>query len=402
MFCFRCQKLLVPYAEGALDEKARSRVERHLAGCPSCRAELACVKSVSDALRGSDVPAAEPPPDLWSRVRERIEPQPSPARRKFGLPQTAYAFAGVLLVAVTGWGVFRGGSPADTRFPAVRQAARHVKPDTAPARPSEKQRITAADSHAVPPRAAVPLPEEKPGPAGSGKPPEPAVVAKAPDSSAYYPEIAGGVPARNERIPAAPPAAQSAEDAPALKSAGPAGLLKADQAQPQTSSAAPAAAVRAKDAEHYLELGGSQMAKGQKAEAARTYNRAYLNSDPSLWPRITESVEKAGALEAAAAQAEADFKFGGDRNSGLVLYTLQARRNDTAGMVSTARRLVRLHPEDPELWLKLGEACEAAGDLNGAIQAYRKAASMPDRDVAVRAQERLGRLKPADPARGRE
>ncbi len=71
--CWRMQKALGPYRDGELSPQRRTRVERHIEGCLTCRAELAQVQRVSALLRA---PIAEPPRGTWEafwpQVRERL------------------------------------------------------------------------------------------------------------------------------------------------------------------------------------------------------------------------------------------------------------------------------------------------------------------------------------------
>ncbi len=391
MLCFRYRKLLVPYAEGALDGAARSRVEMHLSRCASCRAELECVKSVSDALRSSDVPAAEPSSDLWARVRERIVAQPAPPHRRFAVPQTAFTFACVLLIGLVGWS-FYARILAPEEIPRAASRSAEVLKNAAPVAKTKTAPPDYSDGTASERLSS----SGKPGSPAASKPSEPQVVAKAPESPAAFSEVADA-----EVLKAAPRTDYPIAPAPAVGAAAPERKAAPYEGyapqQPALSSGVEPAKERSKPDADYAPLGGKQMNEGQRGRAARSYYQAYLNSNPEEWPAITESVEKAGALKITAEQAEADFNAHGGKMAGLVLYTLQSRQNDASAMAATARRLVSLHPEDPGLWLKLGEACEAAGDRSAAVDAYRKAASFSDKDISARANANLQRLKAASP-----
>ncbi len=71
--CWRTQKALGPYRDGELSPGRRSRVERHLAGCPACGAELAQLERLSALLQA---PVADPPEPMWQafwpQVRDRL------------------------------------------------------------------------------------------------------------------------------------------------------------------------------------------------------------------------------------------------------------------------------------------------------------------------------------------
>jgi anti-sigma factor RsiW len=70
--------LLPAFALGSLEPAEAERVERHLAGCDGCRAELAVYESVVGLLALA-APEVEPVPALKDRLLARIEPQQPPA-----------------------------------------------------------------------------------------------------------------------------------------------------------------------------------------------------------------------------------------------------------------------------------------------------------------------------------
>lgn len=87
------------YVLGTLDEVSRARVLSHLSGCPACRAEVASVSQVFDAV-GRSVPVAEPPAGL----RERILAIPAN-----DVPESEQASAPALApvkVELTAWNLF--------------------------------------------------------------------------------------------------------------------------------------------------------------------------------------------------------------------------------------------------------------------------------------------------------
>ena len=69
---------LVPsYLLGALDEQERAQVEAHIRECPTCLAQYHEHSPVA-ALLSTIGDSWQPPPALRQRLRERLEPQPSP------------------------------------------------------------------------------------------------------------------------------------------------------------------------------------------------------------------------------------------------------------------------------------------------------------------------------------
>ncbi len=94
------------YVLGGLDEVTGRRVVAHLSACPSCRAEVASVSQVFDAV-GRSVPVVEPPAALRNRI-VRI-PATAPVSTSSPVLPMLYrvAAAAVLAVALWQWGVAR-------------------------------------------------------------------------------------------------------------------------------------------------------------------------------------------------------------------------------------------------------------------------------------------------------
>src|SRR5260221_6653406 len=73
------EELLGAYACDAVDPDERDAVERHLPGCPRCRAEVAELREVTALLANAD--AATPVPDgVWDRIASSLEETPPPLR----------------------------------------------------------------------------------------------------------------------------------------------------------------------------------------------------------------------------------------------------------------------------------------------------------------------------------
>ena len=93
------RELLGAYALGQLTGDERTEVDRHLTDCGECRAELAGLAPVAEALRGLDpaLPAAPgPPPELGDRVVGRIHRHRFAAGRRVVVRR---AVSGVLVAA---------------------------------------------------------------------------------------------------------------------------------------------------------------------------------------------------------------------------------------------------------------------------------------------------------------
>ena len=123
-----------PYVLGALPELEVELLERHLAGCESCRVEVEDLRPGPAAMARS-VPQVEPPPSLKASLMEIVNaeaaaPSPKRERRSFGAwlsglqPRMAVAMAvGVLVLGVAvGIGVSQlsGGGGSSTMTVAAK------------------------------------------------------------------------------------------------------------------------------------------------------------------------------------------------------------------------------------------------------------------------------------------
>ena len=76
--CAEVVDLEAAYAWGALDAKARARVDRHRRGCAGCDARLLAADRTVDTVNRA-VPRVEPPPELRQRVLAAIDRLEQPA-----------------------------------------------------------------------------------------------------------------------------------------------------------------------------------------------------------------------------------------------------------------------------------------------------------------------------------
>jgi anti-sigma factor RsiW len=68
--CRRYQSWLVDHADGVLDASRQQRIERHLAGCLSCRADLEALRNLPQAMCASAIP--DPGDTFWLQQRQAI------------------------------------------------------------------------------------------------------------------------------------------------------------------------------------------------------------------------------------------------------------------------------------------------------------------------------------------
>lgn len=123
------EELLAAFVDGTLAEADRRTVERHLAGCARCAAEVAEARAGVTALR--KLPQAAAPPGLADAARREAEPASReigrrsevPRWQRWGVPALAAA-AVVLLLALVLPRVGGGGAgSADRAAPAAVSAS---------------------------------------------------------------------------------------------------------------------------------------------------------------------------------------------------------------------------------------------------------------------------------------
>ncbi len=126
--CHDALDRLEPYVDGDLEPAEAERLERHLASCRSCAAELELARRIQVELRA--LPQLDCPPEIVERVRRegartaQILPFRSPARpREARLPFRVAAAAALLAVAV-GAGALFVRSQQQPRQPSAAEVAR--------------------------------------------------------------------------------------------------------------------------------------------------------------------------------------------------------------------------------------------------------------------------------------
>ncbi|HRZ86791.1 MAG TPA: zf-HC2 domain-containing protein [bacterium] len=71
MKCSTAQRHLLDYAEGLASAAARREIDRHLAACPRCAAELALLQKNIAALKR--LPDVKAPAHLWANISRAVE-----------------------------------------------------------------------------------------------------------------------------------------------------------------------------------------------------------------------------------------------------------------------------------------------------------------------------------------
>ncbi len=113
MRCKDVRDRLTEYQLDLLNADDRERIEVHLDECADCRAELAALERLDALVEPAE--QLEAPANLWSGVRQRMEPRRAPWWRVWRGPvRQAVAVGAALLLAVVGvWLGLRGG-PVET------------------------------------------------------------------------------------------------------------------------------------------------------------------------------------------------------------------------------------------------------------------------------------------------
>jgi anti-sigma factor RsiW len=118
MSCNEYSAAIAEFVDGALDPAAQRDLERHVEGCPACRALVADLKSIQAAAFTLD--RLELPPHILPALKTRLAEESLPERgRVLGFPRSraatgAWLAAAAALVAITTAGLLSLMRPADS------------------------------------------------------------------------------------------------------------------------------------------------------------------------------------------------------------------------------------------------------------------------------------------------
>ncbi|MFO7897463.1 MAG: zf-HC2 domain-containing protein [Planctomycetota bacterium] len=135
MTCAEIRHLLDEYVDGELSAEREAAVDRHLAECPTCRAELEAVERTAELVRS--LPREPAPPGLAEAVAARVRRSARRRRRAaalrwIGVGGWLAAAATLIVVIKTGSGPPEPGRTAErTKVTAVRRRARPAAEDPA-------------------------------------------------------------------------------------------------------------------------------------------------------------------------------------------------------------------------------------------------------------------------------
>jgi hypothetical protein len=134
MSCHDYREAIAEFVDGALDPARQRELERHVEGCPACRALVADLKTIQAAAFTLD--RIDLPPHLLPAIRARLANEPRAARsRLMAFPvssgaRLAWLAAAAALLLITTAGIVSLMRPAP---PHADQAA--VEPAASPADP---------------------------------------------------------------------------------------------------------------------------------------------------------------------------------------------------------------------------------------------------------------------------
>ena len=131
MNCADYTNAIAEFVDGNLDAAERRRLERHVEGCPACRALVADLKSIQASAFTLD--RLQPPPAVWQSLRVAVAAEPVPATRGrlLAWPHTRHEWtvwlaAAAALVLATLAGIsplLRNGDTLREQAPLVEPAA---------------------------------------------------------------------------------------------------------------------------------------------------------------------------------------------------------------------------------------------------------------------------------------
>jgi anti-sigma factor RsiW len=148
MRCADFSESIADFVDGTLDPTAQRGLERHVEGCPACRALVADLKSIQAGAFTID--RVELPSHLWPAIKARVAAEPPAAARGRLLswpptrPGLATWAAAAALVLATGLGIYtiRSSGPHEDGAAVANDAG-----DPADVVASVQAELQAAESH---------------------------------------------------------------------------------------------------------------------------------------------------------------------------------------------------------------------------------------------------------------
>jgi anti-sigma factor RsiW len=127
--CEEIRTELVALQDGELPEGSRAEVERHLQGCPSCRAEQEALRALGATLARAPVsaPGTELREQIWARLEGERDPGLAARLRAFFGRPIPILVASASLAAIAAIVVLLGRSAAPPVSPVDATIAGHLE-----------------------------------------------------------------------------------------------------------------------------------------------------------------------------------------------------------------------------------------------------------------------------------
>lgn len=125
MKCFRIKKKLSAYLDGEMPEQERITISEHLKQCEECRAELAALSAVADAL--NTIEGMEVPPYFMTRLRQNVREQAKPVPFLLRIKSLAVTAATAFALVAS---LFIGNQAGKTLYQSIAQTPEPVMVET--------------------------------------------------------------------------------------------------------------------------------------------------------------------------------------------------------------------------------------------------------------------------------
>lgn len=145
--------------------------------------------------------------------------------------------------------------------------------------------------------------------------------------------------------------------------------------------------------DYYAEMGSAYLCLGNKESAAGAYRNAFESGSEATWPDTINAAKRAGALALVVDSYQQSFDASGKVRDGLILMDLQRAAGSISAMIDTGMDLVKSNPNEPTLWLRLGEAHEQSGNTSMAELAYSRVLESSNHAAVAVAKARLKAIR---------
>jgi len=125
MKCSKVRKKISAYLDGEMPEHKRIIISEHLQQCKECRADLAALSAVTDAL--DDIEGIEVPPYFMTRLRQNIKEQREPVSSLQRIKNLAFAAVTAFAVIAS---LFIGNQAGRILYQSMAQTTESLEAET--------------------------------------------------------------------------------------------------------------------------------------------------------------------------------------------------------------------------------------------------------------------------------